>query len=525
MTTGQTFTITDNNRQLETVASFNADEPLTLSATNASGSVVIRTDPTRPSGSALVAVRRTDDREFDDDDHALTVKSENNTISVHPDWQFAAGVSGLARRFRDQLQHGFRPDDWSLSRLKLSPELDFHIAITLPAALADGSQVKLRTASGEIFAGDITSQVSIVTASGDVDATNLTGIVAIHTASGDVHATNISESLEINTASGDATIRQGDFWLAARSASGDISVRDAGLRNSRITTVSGDINVQAAINNTANYGMETVSGDVSITAAIPGSGASARLGFGTLSGSSNVGPDWQKTGRREWRAGDGESGPTINVKTVSGDLSAAARLDPSETARSLEIPAAARAQDRDQEEDYEGADLRHEMKEFKRGMKGMHQGMQEGMRGMHTSPVPPTPPAPLTSAPPAPPTPAASDTGNHSHIFTAGPSGRPYRGDEPTGEPEEAPPAQPTEPVTPPQAFHEDAIPMNSSESRNEPQPTTPDAASNSGEPSVDAPNDAKNNRLDVLELLERGEIDIDEAMARLESEKDTPSS
>src|SRR5690606_8433009 len=51
MTTDQIFTVTDDGRRLETDVSFNADAPLTLSASNASGSVDVMTDVTLPSGT------------------------------------------------------------------------------------------------------------------------------------------------------------------------------------------------------------------------------------------------------------------------------------------------------------------------------------------------------------------------------------------------------------------------------------------------------------------------------------------
>ncbi len=561
MNTEQDFTITDNNRQLEAVASFNADEPLSLSATNASGRIEVSTDPDRQSGTLLVAVRRTDNNEFDDDDHALTVKTDGNSISVHPDWQFAAGFSGLARRFRDQLQHGFRPEDWNLSRLKLSPELDFHIFITLPANLADGSQVKLRTASGEVDARNIASRVSIVTASGDVEATDLIGVTAINTASGDVQAINITDSLEINTASGDASIRGGDAWLAARSASGDVSVQDTRLRNSRITTVSGDVSIRAIFDNTGNYGMESVSGDVSLDTTLPGQNALATLGFGTLSGSSHVGAVWEKRRRREWSAGSGDTSASIHVKTVSGDLSAQARLDTSVEARTLSMPRMAK----DQEDTDTDNEFQRDMQEFKQEMKEFGKEMK------HVGHVPPpTPPTPPTAPnPPQPGTRRARDerqrlkdeerrirdeerqrirdarqygrderqrfraekqgardherhSNDDSPIFTAGPSGRPYRDERSPS----APRQQSTEPVTPPPPFEEEEMPTDQTAAVEEPRHTEPVAPpSETDGQRISAPEPADNDRLTVLELLERGDIDIDEAMARLESERETPSS
>lgn len=521
MASEPTFTTTNDGRHLETQVEFNADAPLTLSTSNASGSVTVATDPSLPSGTIRVVATRTDGGDFEPDDHHFTVKTDGNTISIHPDWQFASGVSGLARRLRDQLQHGFRPEDWNLSRLRLSPELDFNIAVSLPAGLAAGSQVKIRTASGAVRARDFSAGASIVTASGDVEARQLTGTIAIHTASGDVEADEITESLEINTASGDVTIRGGDAWLAARSASGDVAIRGTRLRNARITTVSGDADIDAVLDNAASYNCETVSGDVTINATLPGSDARATLGFGTLSGSSDVGPAWDKQKRREWTAGAGESGPTVNVKTVSGDLSAHARLEPGVTARALAIPTPAGGS-----AESEGMDeFRREMEEFGREMKHFGTEMKH-MAGMgHTPPAPPTPPTPPHDA---------QDGHVHdreerraerqaereqrqaereerreerrqgaddaSPLFTAGPSGVDYRRDT----------AQPTEPVAPPQPFTDAPAPSEGE----------PDATSETAPLPETASEDP---RLRVLEALEKGEIDIEAALAQLDDRNDRP--
>jgi hypothetical protein len=562
MTTDTPFTTSDDGSRLETTVSFNADAPLTLSASNASGRVAVTTDASLPAGTIRVQATRTDHSPFEEDDHHFTVKADGNEISIHPDWQFASGVSGLARRIRDQLQHGFRPEDWNLSRLRLSPELDFHIAVTLPGALAEGSQIKLRTASGEVEARAIAANTSVVTASGDVDVRDVTGTVAIHTASGDVEATGITESLEINTASGDVAIIGGDAWLAARSASGDVAIRGMQLRNSRLTTVSGDIHMQAVVNNTANYGIETVSGDVSLDLTLPAQGCRATLGFGTLSGSSDIGAAWDKQKRREWTAGEGDRGPTINVKTVSGDLGARARLDAGVTARSMEMPRSAPA-----EEDIDGMyDFKHEMKHFGKEMKQLGKEMQHMGHSMgHVPPVTP----PTLPTPPTPPVPHHDERAREQErrlmereqrllereqrlqeregerqrrrdeqqerrnerqerrdesqrlrdldqrlrdeerrrqdaeatgIFTAGPSGVDFRN--------VTPPAQQTEPVVPPAPFTEETDTVSGTDTG-----TTP------SKPQEPASGTSRDERLRVLEALEKGEIDIEDALAQLESD------
>lgn len=540
MATDPTFTTSPDHRRLEASVTFNADSPLTLSASNASGHVDITTDATLPAGTIEVAAIRTDNGEFADDDHHLTVKVEGNTISIHPDWQFASGVSGLARRIRDQLQYGFRPEDWNLSRLRLSPELDFHIIVRLPANLADGSQIKLRTASGEVDARNFRAGTSIITASGDVNARDLTGTISIHTASGDVDAENIIESLEINTASGDVSISGGDAWLAARSASGDVEIHDFVLRNARITTVSGDVSLRATFNNAANYGIETVSGDVSLKATLPN--AAARLGFGTLSGSSHVGGVWEKQKRREWTAGSGASGATINIKTVSGDLTASADLDESVEARTLAMPQRTPDVTAETHDGDDLSDFKDEMKAFGQEMKEFGREIRHMVGAGEVPRVPPTPPTP--------PTPPHGGDPGHLHdreqrraekerareakqqareerrkqrddaspIFTAGPAGVDYQHDTAPLTPDtDASPAEETAPVEP-------ARPFTEAPGMDQPEPaTTPEDAAQEqdADTSQATENTSTDARLRVLEALEKGEIDIEDALSQLDRDSE----
>ena len=154
------------------------------------------------------------------------------------------------------------------------------------------------------------------------------------------------------------------------------------------------------------------------------------------------------------------------------------------------------------------------MKAFGKEMKKFGQEMKHIGRPDHpTAPVPPTPPTPTPPAPPVPPTPAQPHRDDDSHLFTAGPSGHDFRSAS-------ASQAQPTEPVTPPEPFTEEPadqpseaeiIAMETSDTNPTPE-VTPEPQET----------DSREERLRVLEALEKGEIDIEDALARLESNNET---
>jgi hypothetical protein len=93
-------------------------------------------------------------------------------------------------------------------------------------------------------------------------------------------------------------------------------------------------------------------------------------------------------------------------------------------------------------------------------------------------------------------------------IFTSGPAGVDYRRD--TAPVTTVEPAQPTEPVAPPTSFTEEpAMTEQEPIAQAETAPDQPIARSDQADP-----------RLRVLEALEKGEIDIEDALAQLEAER-----
>lgn len=485
-------------------------EALHLSVSNASGKIkVVASD----QSSVWVVVRRTDGHSGDIEEVAMTVNVEGNTISIHPDWNVASGLTGLTRRIKDQLQHGLNPDDWNISKLRLNPDLEYDIRVEIPRALAEGSSVNAKTASGGIEVSGVRGDLTVATASGSSSIADVKGKVSAHTASGSIRFNQVYGSLEANSASGSIHVDGGEVWTALRSASGSVHLDDVRLKNARIVTVSGSVKGNVIADNAADYAFKTVSGSVKLDATLPGTGGTSRLSFRSASGSARVGGDWQAEGKKTWTLGSGEDGPNITVRTVSGSLNLTGIADSSVAGRSEPLPEFASPDFETPEppdSERKGRKVRADL-DLDLDIDKTVNWAKDFARSF-TQPTPPTPPTrptpatPTTSATPAtPPTPPAKSS-DREWAWSSG-SGAPS-------------PSGASHPATERETHDNDTEPLPlGAPSRDAPsgeqQPTALVADADTS--SLDA---GDSERLRILEALERGEIDIDDALAKIEREE-----
>ena len=144
--------------------------------------------------------------------------------------------------------------------------------------------------------------------------------------SGDVRVVRTSGDLALQTASGDLVVEGASGRLTATSASGDVRVASAQIDGFHIQdTANGDTLLDALLTGAGPFRAQTASGDVRLTlrrSAAGGEDPAVSLAYQTVSGDAHVPQPFRKTGHRLWRAGSGDSGPHIEVTTVSGDLTA-----------------------------------------------------------------------------------------------------------------------------------------------------------------------------------------------------------
>ncbi len=107
---------------------------------------------------------------------------------------------------------------------------------------------KLKSISGEIIANSVnTSKFEVETTSGDIEIKNIQGKVEIKTISGEVEIDNIQGSIEGNTTSGDIQINK--FLVSS---------------DSRIHTISGEVEVYLDETSNCTIDTKSISGDVGL---------------------------------------------------------------------------------------------------------------------------------------------------------------------------------------------------------------------------------------------------------------------
>jgi putative adhesin len=115
------------------------------------------------------------------------------------------------------------------------------IVIRVPA----GTEVDVRSGSGDVTAIGLSGTVDLETGSGDVNATGLTGDSDLHTSSGDVNVRRLRGNTNLRTGSGDIHAEDvSTHDLVADTASGDVEL-DFALAPQLVdaSTASGDVDV------------------------------------------------------------------------------------------------------------------------------------------------------------------------------------------------------------------------------------------------------------------------------------------
>ena len=107
-------------------------------------------------------------------------------------------------------------------------------------------------------------RISVASVSGDVTIGARTNVLEIEVVSGDLEIDGSFADARFNTVSGDIVVNglKGDLDMS--SVSGEVLLRGAVLRNARLESVSGDMEIEAAMAPGADVSIETLSGDIEL---------------------------------------------------------------------------------------------------------------------------------------------------------------------------------------------------------------------------------------------------------------------
>ncbi len=180
-----------------------------------------------------------------------------------------------------------------------------------------------RRSGGHPRSGDLvidvpaSAEVVIEGDSVDVDVERLTGVQRFRTGSGDLRLHDVRGAVSAEVMSGDLDLAAvGPIQLDVRIVSGDLAVQAGSITALRVTTTSGDVRVDGRFDGDGPYAIETVSGDIAIAPTGP-----VTVDLRTVTGdiSSDIpAKTGDGPGRRSVVVGSG--GPTVDVRSTSGDV-------------------------------------------------------------------------------------------------------------------------------------------------------------------------------------------------------------
>lgn len=245
------------------------------------------------------------------DDFTFAIDVEQNRIRIQSTSGPGAGwpgMSGDIDAFVGQITRAFRRGGGSTAFKpgKVRPPLSHHVEGDVVVEIP-------RSMSGRI---------EVHNTSGDIQMEGVQGEIALTTVSGDVRLDRTGGELTLQTANGDVTVEGGTGRLTARTASGDVSVEKTQCDGFHVTTANGDVRLDVMLTGNGPFQAQTANGDVQLTLRQPRSGqdSSATLVYRAVSGDAHISPPFRKIDHRRWQMGPGDGGPTIEVMTVSGDL-------------------------------------------------------------------------------------------------------------------------------------------------------------------------------------------------------------
>jgi len=176
--------------------------------------------------------------------------------------------------------------------------------------------------------------VVVESSNGDLEVDGLTDDQRYRTASGDLLLREVGGTLSMEAHSGDIDITtSGEADVNLRTLSGDVELRAGTLRSFRVNTTSGDLKAAARLAGPGPFSIESVSGDVLIAPA-----GDLRVELRTVSGDLHADVDGVvEHGRGRQSIVIGSGGPTLSVRSTSGDVTVVRAVPVKEPRRGADL--------------------------------------------------------------------------------------------------------------------------------------------------------------------------------------------
>lgn len=126
----------------------------------------------------------------------------------------------------------------------------------------DATELRVKTASGDIEMGTVSGNVIMHSASGNLRCARVDGRASMSTASGELELGSAADRIDVRATSGNVRVGDvaGDVHIVA--VSGNVQVLSVSAGSMRVRSVSGNVDVGIAPGATLSVDAESMSGDV-----------------------------------------------------------------------------------------------------------------------------------------------------------------------------------------------------------------------------------------------------------------------
>jgi len=238
---------------------------------------------------------------------------------------------------------------WNQNRLEIKGTLGDDVEELEISELGNGLRVRVRNKQGShnIDNTDLyihlpaTSSIEIITVSADIEVTDSEGeSIALQSVSGDIDVSASPQRLEIESVSGDVEFEGGaprssvetvsgdisleglDGEVEVSTVSGELSLRTGAVARGHFESVSGDIELDLAVDDNGRLVAQSMSGDVKVI--LP---ALQQAEFSAQTFSGRIHSDFGEAGKiakgpgSRLEFGTGKNGASISLESFSGNIS------------------------------------------------------------------------------------------------------------------------------------------------------------------------------------------------------------